>query len=415
MKFVGIVGSNADQSYNRMLLEFMRRHFKLKCELEVLEIKDIPMFNQDEDQSDSFAVKYLYNKITRADGVIIATPEHNHTITPALKSTLEWLSFNLHPLENKPVMIVGASYYDQGTSRAQVHLRKILEAPGVNAFTLPGNEFLLGKAKEAFDNNGDIINEGTVTFLETCLDNFIKYVGVVSALRKPKPIAKEDLDCNNPIATTIPGVDPDDPEWVEKAAKIINAVEGDTYVKLDHGILTVDQINMFLKAMPFELTYSDDNNQFLYYNNAHQDPETMFAKRLPEQVGNRLSTVHGSLPPGRMKNVEWVVGSLRNGNEEYVRTIVPGGPSEVINTHNYQAMYYPDGSFAGINEIVFNFKPWLDWYLKETGQYLAGGKASAMPVSPASVDATSGASDAGGAAATPVVTAADATSGASEH
>ncbi|CAD0165478.1 protein of unknown function [Streptococcus thermophilus] len=24
----------------------------------------------------------------------------------------------MHPFENKPVMIVGASYYDQGTSRA---------------------------------------------------------------------------------------------------------------------------------------------------------------------------------------------------------------------------------------------------------------------------------------------------------
>lgn len=86
MKFVGIVGSNADQSYNRMLLEYIRRQFKLKFELEVLEIKDVPMFNQDEDQSDCFAIQYLYNKITRADGVIIATPEHNHTITPALKS-----------------------------------------------------------------------------------------------------------------------------------------------------------------------------------------------------------------------------------------------------------------------------------------------------------------------------------------
>ncbi len=161
MKFVGIVGSNADQSYNRMLLQFIQRHFKVKFELELLEIKDVPMFNQDEDQSDCFAIQYLYNKITRADGVIIATPEHNHTITPALKSTLEWLSFNLHPFENKPVMIIGASYYDQGTSRAQVHLRKILDAPGVNAYTLPGNEFLLGKAKEAFDDKGNIINEGT--------------------------------------------------------------------------------------------------------------------------------------------------------------------------------------------------------------------------------------------------------------
>ncbi|MBS4990805.1 MAG: NAD(P)H-dependent oxidoreductase, partial [Streptococcus thermophilus] len=158
MKFVGIVGANYDQSYNRKLLEFIRIHFKIKFQLEVLEIDEVPMFNQ-----------------TRADGVIIATPEHNHTISAALKSVLEWLSFEVHPFENKPVMIVGASYYDQGTSRAQVHLRKILEAPGVNAYTLPGNEFLLGKAKEAFDLEGNITNEGTINFLEQCLDNFIQY------------------------------------------------------------------------------------------------------------------------------------------------------------------------------------------------------------------------------------------------
>ena len=407
MKLVAIVGSNAEQSYNRMLLQFMQRQFKLKCEIELLEIKDVPMFNQDEDQSDCFAIRYLYNKITRADGVIIATPEHNHTITPALKSTLEWLSFKLHPLENKPVMIVGASYYDQGTSRAQVHLRKILEAPGVNAYTLPGNEFLLGKAKEAFDVNGNIANEGTVKFLETCLDNFIKYVEVVSKLKKPKPIEPEDLDCGRPIATTITEVDPDDPEWLDKAAAVVNAVEGDTYVKLDSGLLTVNQLNMFLNAMPFELTYADDNNQFLYYNNAHQEAATMLGKRVREQVGNRMSTVHGTLPPARMKNVEWVIGTLRNGNQEYVRTIVPGSPASIINTHNYQAMYYPDGSYAGINEIIFNFKPWLDWYLEATGQRLVGGNAPAAH-GHGGADATSGASDASSEPAT------DATSGASE-
>ncbi len=60
-------------------------------------------------------------------------------------------------------------------------------------------------------------------------------------------------------------------------------------------------------------------------------------------------------------------------------------------------MYYPDGSYAGINEIVFNFQPWLDWYLKETGQRLVGGSG---PFAPAAgghgdADATSGASDSG--------------------
>ncbi len=40
-------------------------------------------------------------------------------------------------------------------------------------------------------------------------------------------------------------------------------------------------------------------------------------------------------------------------------------------------MYYPDGSYAGINEIIFNFQPWLDWYLNTTGQRLVGGNAAA--------------------------------------
>ena len=403
MKFVGIVGSNYEQSYNRKLLEFIRRQFKIKFELEVLEIDEVPMFNQDEKWDESFQLRYLYNKITRADGVIIATPEHNHTISAPLKSVLEWLSYEVHPFENKPVMIVGASYYDQGTSRAQVHLRKILDAPGVNAIVFPGHEFLLGKAKEAFDNNGNLINSSTIEFLELCLDNFTKYVEVVSHLKKPKPLDPEDLTVGKPISTTIKGIDPDDPHWVEKASEQVGAVSGDTYVKLNHGLLTVDQINMFLDSMPFELTYADDNNQFLYYNNKHQDPETMLAKRIPEQSGNRLSTVHSSLPPQRMKNVEWVIATLRAGNQEYVRTAIPGKNPDLINTHNYQAMYYPNGDYAGINEIVLNFKPWLDWYLDQTGQHLSGGNK---------VDATSGASSTSN---TTIENETDATSGASSH
>ncbi len=121
----------------------------------------------------------------------------------------------------------------------------------------------------------------------------------------------------------------------------------------------------------------------------------MFGKRVRAQSGNRLGTVHGTLPDSRMKNVEWVVGVLRNGDQEYVRTIVPGTPEGVINTHNYQAMYYPDGSYAGINEIIFNFQPWLDWYLNTTGQRLVGGNAAAPAGGHGGADATSGASDSG--------------------
>ena len=87
----------------------------------------------------------------------------------------------------------------------QVHLRKIL-MPRVNAYVLPGNEFLLGKAKEAFDEEGNIEerrNSIILTFLLRKLR--VKYVEVVKVLRKPLPTPPEDLYCTNPISTTIEG------------------------------------------------------------------------------------------------------------------------------------------------------------------------------------------------------------------
>ena len=47
MKFVGIVGSNAELSYNRKLLHFIKKHFEEQFELEILEIDEIPLFNPD--------------------------------------------------------------------------------------------------------------------------------------------------------------------------------------------------------------------------------------------------------------------------------------------------------------------------------------------------------------------------------
>ena len=119
MKLIGIVGTNAQESYNRILLQFMQKHFANKAEIEILELIDVPMFNETDDQSNNPVIQNFNKKIIQADGVIIATPEHNHSIPSALKSIIEWLSFNLHPFDGKPVMIVGASYDVQGSSRAQ--------------------------------------------------------------------------------------------------------------------------------------------------------------------------------------------------------------------------------------------------------------------------------------------------------
>lgn len=82
MKLVGIAGSIADESYNRKLLKFIATHFRSQVDIELLDINDIPMFNEDDDQSDGDAIQYIAQKIEAADGVIIATPEHKSTIIP---------------------------------------------------------------------------------------------------------------------------------------------------------------------------------------------------------------------------------------------------------------------------------------------------------------------------------------------
>lgn len=179
MKIVGLVGSNADVSYNRKLLQFIQKEYSHLFEIELLEIKDVPMFNQSDNQTNTPVIQNLTKKISEADGIIIATPEHNRTVPPALKSVIEWLSYEVQPFEDQPVLIVGASYHDQGTSRAQVHLRQILKSPGVGTFTFPGNEFLLGNAPEAFDEEGNLKDERTVEFLGKVLDKFINYVNIL--------------------------------------------------------------------------------------------------------------------------------------------------------------------------------------------------------------------------------------------
>ncbi|GEO48536.1 NAD(P)H-dependent oxidoreductase [Companilactobacillus kimchii] len=382
MKLVGIAGSIADQSYNRTLLNFMSKHCEGVVDIEVLDINQVPMFSQDDDQTNSSVIQKLSNKIKSADGVIIATPEHNHTVPAALKNVIEWLSYEIHPFDGKPVMIVGASYHTQGSSRAQLHLRQILEAPGVNAVVLPGNEFLLGNVKTAFDENGDLKDQRTIDFLDTTLQKFIKFAKVINMI-DADDYEKEDLSATGKTDTTVEGVDMDDPDWLNKAAEKVNAVEGDTYVKLDSGLLTVNQLNYMLKTTPIELTYVDENNQFIYYNR-FLPTEKMLAKRTPDQVGDSLTAVH----PGKervIKHVKQVIHMLRSGKTDLVSMPVPGGDSDHHVMHYYKAMHDEEGSYKGVNEWAVDLKPIVNEYLKQTGQML-------VPDPNAKVDATSGAS-----------------------
>ena len=175
-KITAIVGTNASKSYNRQLLNAMKDLFESEVDFEICEIKNIPLFNEDLLNDEPLAVKELANKIEESDGVVIAVPEYDHAIPASLKSAIEWLSCAEHPFKEKPIMIVGTSLGIQGTVRAQINLRQILDAPGVDASVMPGHEFMLPQASVQFNDENRLIDASSEDFLKQCFNNFMTYI-----------------------------------------------------------------------------------------------------------------------------------------------------------------------------------------------------------------------------------------------
>ena len=194
LKLIGLVGTNSKRSTNRQLLQYMQKHFADKAEIELVEIKDIPIFNKPADKKLPAIVTEIAEKIEAADGVIIGTPEYDHSIPASLMSALAWLSYGLYPLLNKPVMITGASYGTLGSSRAQLQLRQILDAPELKASVMPGSEFLLSHSLQAFDKEGNLIDLETIQKLDALFDDFRLFVKITEKLSSAQELLHKEAE-----------------------------------------------------------------------------------------------------------------------------------------------------------------------------------------------------------------------------
>ncbi|SHE88146.1 NAD(P)H-dependent FMN reductase [Ferrithrix thermotolerans DSM 19514] len=156
LKFLGISGSIRNGSYNRAVLEFLGSLMPQGIDYEIFDdISDIPFYDQSLEEKLPYRAKELREAVEGADGLIIATPEHNASISAALKNALEWLSrpVGQGAIEGKPVAILGAAPGLYGTIRSQIHLRQILHSVGAVAVQKP----------EVYINQiGSKLSEGTL-------------------------------------------------------------------------------------------------------------------------------------------------------------------------------------------------------------------------------------------------------------
>ena len=110
-----------------------------------------------------------------------------------MMNALSWLSYGVHPLADKPVMITGASYGMLGTSRAQTMLRQMLDSPELSARIMPSSEYMVGHSLQAFDEDGNLKEEELVDRLDGLFNDFETFVDVNKNLVYNREHAMNDI------------------------------------------------------------------------------------------------------------------------------------------------------------------------------------------------------------------------------
>ena len=175
-KVLGVSGSLRKASFNTAALRACAGLMPAGMTMEIAEIGDLPLFNQDVlDAGMPGPVKRFRDALTAADGLLIASPEYNFSVTPALKNAIDWASRPPNQaFQDKPIAIFSVSVGPMGGARVQYDLRRILGQ--IWGHVLPRPEVFIGSAPGKFDKDGKITDEATRKFLTDLLVGFKDWI-----------------------------------------------------------------------------------------------------------------------------------------------------------------------------------------------------------------------------------------------
>jgi chromate reductase len=176
VKLLFFAGSTRQGSFNRKLARLARDTAQAKgFSADLLELSDYPMpiFNGDVEANEGppEAARKLRAVLRDYQGIFIASPEYNASITPLLKNTLDWMSRvkdgsepPLAVFQTRVFAIGGASPGVYGAMRGLLTLRQVL-AVGMGALVLP-EQIAVNNAASAFDEAGGLVDQRSKGFLD---------------------------------------------------------------------------------------------------------------------------------------------------------------------------------------------------------------------------------------------------------
>jgi len=157
-KLLAISGSLRSGSYNTALLTAAQSIGVAGVVLDLATLHGIPLYDGDLEQRDGIPrpVQALKDRIRRADGLLLATPEYNNGIPGVFKNAIDWLSRPPADIAsvfgNRPVAVIGASPGGFGTILAQNAWLPVLRTLGARHWA--GGRLMLSRAQNVFDASG---------------------------------------------------------------------------------------------------------------------------------------------------------------------------------------------------------------------------------------------------------------------
>jgi NAD(P)H-dependent FMN reductase len=191
MKLLIFAGSTRQNSFNRKLARVTAAMATASgaavTHIELADF-DVPMYNADlEAQGTPADVIRLKQLMHDHPAWIICTPEYNASYPALLKNTLDWVSSpvkgdpewsdGFKSTRGKVVGVLSASPGALGGLRSQSHLAPLLI--NLECWLAPRN-FALGRAGDAFDDNGSLKEERAQKSVQAVIDQVIWAAGRLS-------------------------------------------------------------------------------------------------------------------------------------------------------------------------------------------------------------------------------------------
>jgi chromate reductase len=176
---LALSGSLRSKSFNTMLLRAVAAAAPAGTRVEIGSIRDIPLYDGDVDAASGVppAVRDLKEKIAAADGLLLATPEYNHSIPGVLKNAIDWISRPASDIARvfggRVVGLIGATTGPGATILAQAAWLPVLRALGTLPY--PGPRVIVAHAARVFDEQGRIVDDALRVLLEKYIAGFAEF------------------------------------------------------------------------------------------------------------------------------------------------------------------------------------------------------------------------------------------------